>query len=151
MRKFLSLLGLFTFPSVAAAQSPFAGVWCIEYPVSMQIIDGVATAITGTGHVTFAVRGDSLIGQLVTDPVEGEVPPLPLRLAGLVGRASTVLGSRRDGAINLHGEERPILVVSTWRLTAQRDSLTGTVERRVEGFDVPDQGAQPVKGARQRP
>ena len=151
MRKFLSLLGLFTFPSVAAAQSPFVGVWSLEFPVSTLIIDGVATVVTGTGHVTFAVRGDSLIGQLVTDPVEGERPRLPLRLAGLVGRASTVLESRRDGTVNLHGEERPILVVSTWRLTAQQDSLIGTVELRVEGFDVPDQGAQPVKGARQRP
>jgi hypothetical protein len=51
----------------------------------------------------------------------------------------------------MNGDMKTATVVSTWSLTVRGDSLVGTVERKLKGYDMgEDQPAQAVKGTRKK-
>lgn len=50
--------------------------------------------------------------------------------------------------LNMNGEERIATAISTWTLSAEGDALRGTLERRIDGMDLPVPPAQPVTGTR---
>lgn len=148
-RALLTLLAL--GGSVLQAQdSPFTGTWQLSYPIGMQVENGVATPISGTGVLTVEAVGDSLIATLVTDPVPDMPARPPARLAAKAGAGAVTFVSHASGKASMNGEERDINVVSTWVLTVTGDSIAGTVQRRIEGFEAMGQEPQQVTGTRQK-
>jgi hypothetical protein len=132
-------------------QSSLVGVWRISYQAGLRLENGTATPIMATGTLTVRAEGDSLTGDLTTDPSPGLLPRKPVRLAARAGVGETVFVSRTQATLNVNGVRREATAVSTWRLRARGDTLSGTVERRLEDFDVPPQAPGPVTGTRRRP
>lgn len=130
------------------AQTPEVGVWKLTYPAGTRIENGVPSLLMGTGTLRIEVHGDSLIGELVTDPLPEAPDRPPARLAGVFGTSPVVLVSRTSGTLTINGEERPITAISTWRLAVQGDSLWGTVSRKLEGLSFGAQGPEAVRGVR---
>jgi hypothetical protein len=145
------LLALIIAANSPSAQTPLVGVWRLTYPAGSRIENGVPSLLMGTGTLRLEVRGDSLIGELVTDPLPEAPARPPARLAGVTGTKAVVLVSRTTGTLTINGEERPITAVSTWQLEVEGDSLSGTVARKLEGLPFGAQGPDAVTGVRQRP
>jgi hypothetical protein len=131
-------------------QSSLVGVWHISYQAGLRLENGAATPIMETGTLTVTVKGDSLIGDLVPDPSPGSSPRSPARLAAAASDAEAVFMSRTEATLNINGVRREATAVSTWRLRARGDTLSGTVARRLEGVDVPPQEPGPVTGTRRK-
>lgn len=131
-------------------QPALVGVWRISYQAGMRLENGAATPLMATGTLTVAVKGDSLIGTLVTDPAQGFPRRPPTRLAAAAGAGAVVFVSRSRATLNINGERTAATALSTWRLRARGDTLSGTVARRLEGVDVPPQEPGPVTGRRGR-
>ena len=135
--------------ALSAQQQPLVGTWKLSYPAGMRMVDGAATPIMATGVLTIAAQGDSLVGDLTTDP-SPEHPQRPAtRLsAPAAGGDELVFASRSEATINRNGDAQTAVVWSTWTFEVKGDSLVGTVERKVEGIDLPSSGPQPVTGVR---
>jgi hypothetical protein len=116
----------------------------------MRIEDGSATPLIATGLLTIEVKDDSLIGNLVTNPSPDVPARPPARLAARVTVGEAVFVSQTEARLNMNGEERKATAVSTWTLRAAGDSIGGTVERKLEGIEMGNQGPQPVSGVRQK-
>jgi hypothetical protein len=134
--------------TLQAQQHPLVGTWQVSFVAGMSIENGVETPILGGGHLTIEVQGDSLIGTLNRDPVPGIADRPPARLAGVAADGAVTFLSLSTANINMNGMERTAAVTSTWRLQANGDSLEGTVERQIEGFDEMSRPS-PVTGTRQ--
>jgi hypothetical protein len=149
-----ALLCLLAFHTTAlAAQAPsFVGGWQLSYPVGAMVENGEVTVIMGTGTLTIVAQGDSLIGTLVTDSTPGERPRPTVRLAAPAVTGAATFVSHSEATMNINGQESKATVVSTWALKVQGDSLSGTVARTIEGFDMAggDQPPQPVTGSRKK-
>lgn len=146
----LILLALIVGGGALHAQSPLVGTWKLTYPAGSRIENGESTLLMGTGTLSLEVVGDSLVGELVTDPLADVPARPPARLSGAAASKPAVLVSRMAGSLTINGAERPISAISTWTLEAQGDSLIGTVARKLEGLPFGAQGPEPVKGMRQR-
>ncbi len=137
--------------ALAAQQSPFAGTWRISYPVGATIENGAATPILGSGTLVVVSVADSLIGKLDMDP-DPELSPRPAqRLAAPVTAPAATFIARTEATLNMNGTESKATVISTWKLTVKGDSLSGTVERVMEGYEAANQSPQPVTGSRRKP
>ena len=144
-----ALLVLTLIPAPVAEQGhPLVGVWQISFAGGMQIQDGTPTPIMRTGRLTVEAKGDSLIATLTSDPASGLPARPPARMAAKAGPGKVTFVQRSTAQINLNGEERDAVSVSTWILDASGDQLDGSVERKIEGLDAPAGGPQPVKGQR---
>lgn len=136
--------------ALSAQQPPLVGAWQLSFPSGMRVENGVQSLTMATGVLTVTVKGDSLVGELVTDPSPGSSPRPPGHLAAKAIGGYAVFISRSKATVNIHGGEREVTMLSTWRLRARGDSLTGTVEREIEGFDAGIQGEHPVTGTRRK-
>jgi hypothetical protein len=151
-RVLICLLALTATGGALAAQAPaFAGTWQVHYPRGTRVENGEATVIWGTGTLTIAAQGDSLIGTLAADSAPNVPPRPPVRLAGKAASPETTFISYSEATLNMNGDMKTATVVSTWTLAVKGDSLVGTVARRLQGYDMgDDQPAQAVKGVRKR-
>lgn len=150
MLRTLCCLVVLNTTALAAQQSPFAGTWRISYPVGATIENGVVTPIMGAGTLVVAAVADSLIGELNMDP-DPELPPRPMqRLSAPAAAPAATFIARSEATLNMNGEESKVAVISTWRLTVKGDSLSGTVERVLEGFEDANQPPHEVTGVRQK-
>ncbi len=146
MRPLVVLLACATLP--LAGQHPLAGSWKLSYAVGARMDNGVRTEITGTGTLMLRLEGDSLVGELVTDPMEGYPQRPPIRMAGRASGGTVSLISRSTGKVNMNGDEHDVTAISTWTLAVRGDSVSGTVSRELEGVDLPPMPAAPVTGVR---
>ena len=152
-RRFLSLLAIvgaaagFGYDTVLAQNNPIVGSWKVTYAAGTRVENGAATTMTGTGKLIVQLQGDSLIARLVPDPVEGATRP-ELRLAAAGGAGKVVFISKGKATINMNGDAKEVTSISTWTLTATGDTLEGTVERKLEGMEMPSRGPGPVSGTR---
>jgi hypothetical protein len=133
--------------SAVAQGNPIVGTWKVTFAAGTRIENGTPTTITGTGKLIVQVQGDSLIARLIPDPIEGAARP-EARLAAAGGAGKVTFTQRGQAQVNMNGEVKEVTSISTWTLTAQGDALEGTVERRIEGMDMPSRGPQPVSGTR---
>jgi hypothetical protein len=135
--------------SALSAQQQLVGKWQLSFPAGMRIENGVATPLMATGVLTIEAKGDSLLGELITNP-SADVPSRPpTHLAAPATTAGqAVFVSHSEATVNRNGEQQKATVVSTWRLGVGSDSLVGTVERQVEGVDMGTQEPRPVTGVR---
>jgi len=151
-RTLLCLIALSATSSALAAQSPgFVGTWQLSYPRGTRIENGEATVLWGTGVLSIVSQGDSLIGTLTADPAPDMTPRPPTRLAAPATAGEATFISYSEATLNMNGSTKTATVVGTWNLTVRGDSLVGTVERRLKGYDMgDDQPTQEVKGARKK-
>ena len=134
-----------------AAQGSPIGTWKVTYPAGTRVENGEQSAIMGTGTLRIEGRGDSLLGELVPDPV----PDLPARkttrMTGPLGSGPVALVARLTAVVNVNGAARPVNLTSTWRLEVKADSLVGTLSHDVEDAEVMAQDPGPVRGIRLQP
>lgn len=135
----------------ALAQGSLVGTWKVSYPAATSVQNGVQTLIMGTGTLRVEARGDSLVGELVSDSVAGFPPRPPTRMTGPAGRGVVSLLAHLTGTIEVNGESRTVSVTSTWALEARADSVVGTLSHSVEGTDGIAQDPGPVHGTRLKP
>lgn len=119
------LLALIFAANSLWAQTPLVGVWRLTYPAGSRIENGVPSLLMGTGTLHLEARGDSLIGELITDPLPEAPARAPARLAGVTGAKAVVLVSRTTGTLTINGEERPITAISTWQLEVEGATRCG--------------------------
>lgn len=150
MTRTLVVLLALSHGALQAQQPSLAGAWKITYPAGMRIEDGVATPIMATGSLTVQPAGDSLIATLATDPGPDMPARPPLRLAAKSGPGEATFIGRSKATINVNGAEHEAAVTSTWVLRAKGDSLTGTVERKIDSPEAGPQEARPVTGVRKQ-
>lgn len=150
MLRTLCCLMVLNATALAAQQSPFAGTWRVTYPVGASIDNGVVIPIMGSGTLVVAPVADSLIGELNMDP-DPELPARPAqRLAAPATAPAATFVARSEATLNMNGAESQATVISTWKLTVKGDSLSGTVERVLEGYEAANQPPRAVTGVRQR-
>jgi hypothetical protein len=135
------------YGSAAAQANPIVGTWKVTFVAGTRMENGTASTINGTGKLIVQAQGDSLIARLIPDPIEGAARP-ESRLAAPSGGGKVTFVSRGQASVNMNGEVKEVTSISTWILTAKGDALDGTVERRLEGMDMPSRGPQPVTGTR---
>jgi len=143
-------LSLLVGTSALSAQQPLlVGTWNVSFTAGMRVENGEATPLMATGVLTIVATGDSLLGDLATNP-SPELPARPpTHLAGpRTSGGEVVLVSQSEATISMNGDERKATVVGTWRLGVRGDSLVGTVERKIEGVGMGNPGPQPVTGVR---
>lgn len=131
-----------------AAQESLVGTWNVIYPAGVQVENGQQTTVMGSGTLTIAAQGDSLIGDFVPDPVPELETRGPTRMAAPRSSGKVPLVTRSMMVLDVNGEQRGITLTSTWELEARGDSLAGTLSHRVEGADVAAQKPGPVRGSR---
>ncbi len=129
---------------------PLVGVWRISFPAGMRVENGVPTPIIGSGTLTIEAKGDSLIGDLVADSLPGRPARPPAHLAAAAGSGQIVFNSRTKAMVNINGDLREVTALSDWTLQAKGDSLSGTLRRRLEGFDDGNPEPGPVTGTRRK-
>jgi hypothetical protein len=152
MRPFVLLSSMLFAPAALAAQShPLVGTWAVEVPAGMRMENGEATPIMAKGTFVFSVVGDSLIGTLKSEPLEG-MPARPAsRVAAKLATGTVTFVSRSEAKLNMGGEEITRTAVSTWIFDVSGDTLKGTVERAIEGVEMAMGGPQPITGKRAAP
>jgi hypothetical protein len=146
----IALLLILSGLGLPAQQPSLVGTWRISYPAGMRVENGMSTPIMASGTLTIEARGDSLIGELVTDSTAGLPPRPPAHLAAATSAGEATFVSRTQAKVNINGELSERTAVSTWSLRAKGDTLSGTVQRRLEGFGAGDQGPSPVTGTRRK-
>ena len=152
MIRTLSCLILLNATALAAQAPSITGSWQLSYPAGVRNENGNITVLHGTGVLTVVAQGDSLIGTLAADPNPEFTPRPASRLAGKATAGEATFVSHSEATLSMNGDERTATVVSTWKFKVQGDSLVGTVERKLEGFDIEggSQPPQPVTGVRRK-
>lgn len=152
MIRTLSCLILLNATALAAQAPSITGSWQLSYPAGVRNENGNITVLHGTGVLTVVAQGDSLIGTLAADPNPEFTPRPASRLAGKATAGEATFVSHSEATLSMNGEERTATVVSTWKFKVQGDSLVGTVERKLEGYDIEggSQPPQPVTGVRRK-
>lgn len=150
MTRPLAVLFALCSSTLAAQQQPLVGTWKVSYAVETRVQNGEASVVMGSGVLTIAADRDSLIGNLVTDPIPDSPQRPPVRLAAKNGDGEIPFTSRSTATLNLNGNERQATVVSTWTLRATGDSLSGMLARKLEGFNAPPPPPQPLSGTRRK-
>lgn len=148
----MAALAGFTIPAVLPAQAhPLVGTWDLTYAAGMQVTNGVATPVEATAAFTVTAVGDSLVAVLVRPYMDGMPERPPARFTTKVSDSwPIVFEQRAEAHLNVGGTMETRVAVSIWKLTVNGDSLEGTVERNIEGLDIPTGGPQPVSGVRKR-
>ncbi len=136
--------------ALRAQQQPLIGAWQISYPAGMRIENGISTPIIATASLSIEAKDDSLIASLVTNAAPDMPARPPVRLAAKAGSGEATFVAHTKATLNINGAEREANTVSTWILRAKGDSLQGTVERTIEGFDAGEQEPKAVTGTRRQ-
>ncbi|MBL0178581.1 MAG: hypothetical protein IPP98_05560 [Gemmatimonadetes bacterium] len=152
MRFALILLPALVLPGTMVAQgNPLIGTWRVNAPAGTRITSEGATAIYAEGTLTIVAKEDSLIATLATQPIEGNTPKPPLRLAVRPPASGAVtFTAKTETRTLLNGQElNPTALLVTLVLRVSGDSLGGTMERVPTNDDeLPRTGPQPITGQR---
>lgn len=147
IRTVVALLAL-TASGLAAQQPALVGTWTITWPGEVRMENDVQSVVMVTGTLTVAPQGDSLVGNLVTDPSPRLPPRPPLRLAAAKSAEPVTFETRSQATLNVNGEQTTATAISVWTFRAAGDSLKGTIERRIEGPYSRRLDPQPITGIR---
>lgn len=135
---------------LGAQSAAEVGVWRITFPVKVQMQNDVVTPVMGGATLTISASGDSLLGNLVVDSIPGEALRPPQVLGGKSTGKEVVLTGRSQATLNMNGNLREATSVSTWTLRTVGDSISGTVNRSIEGMAMPPMPPQQVSGLRKK-
>lgn len=139
-------------PHVLPAQAhPLAGTWDLTYAAGMQVENGVTTPVEATATFTVTVEGDSLVAVLERPAMEGMPARPPARFTTPLSTTWPIVFRQiSEAMLSMGGGTEKRTATSVWTLTVTGDTLEGTVERSIEGLQLPDAGPQPVRGVRKR-
>ena len=137
-------------PARAQAANPLVGRWAVDYEVGRKMEDGEVTPIRGSGRMTIAPSGDSLLVTIQAPArPDGTVPP-PATVGARSNDGATTFTQKQQVRVNLNGDESTRDVVLTWTLKAAGDALSGTLARAMQ--DAPAMlTPTPVTGTRVKP
>ncbi len=137
-------------PHVLPAQAhPLVGAWDLTYAAGMQVENGVATPIEATAGFTVTLEGDSLIAVLERPAVDGMAQRPPSRFTTPLSTTwPIVFRQTSEATLSMGGGTEKRTAISVWSLTVTGDVIEGSVERSIEGLDLPTAGPQPVRGVR---
>ena len=130
------VLGAVTGAPLSAQVHPLVGGWDIAfsaggpgtpYPAS--------TPPGGSAFLHLTQQGDSLIAQLMLDPLAGQ--SVPVRMAAKASAGDVTFERRAPAPAAPSGQAREATTVTTWVFTVNGDVVTGTVQRRTEGLAAP--------------
>ncbi len=136
-------------PLLAQGAHPLVGTWSIEYERGRRIENGEATPIMGTGRLSIAQRGDSLVATF--EPAarpDGTMPP-PSTVAARVASPDVTFVQQQTATVTINGEQQERPMTLTWTLNANGDTLGGTLRRELPMMPEP-LPPTPVKGTRVR-
>jgi hypothetical protein len=150
MKRVLAVAMILGAAPLAAQGAPQVGTWRMTYPVMMRMENGVATPVSGQGTLTISASGDSLLATLESDPIPDAAARPPQQLSGKPSGNSVVLTGKSRATLNMNGNEREAVAISTWNLKVTNDSLNGTLNRSIEGVAIPGAAPQPVTGVRKK-
>lgn len=149
-RSLLLAATLLALPIAAGAQDhPLVGKWKISYAGGVRVQNGGTTAIEATALLTIEAKGDSLVAHFVPDPIDGRTRP-PFRVAALRQPAEVTFVQVSEATLHFGGGDQTRTATTRWTLMVSGDALDGTIERSIEGLNMPTGGPQPVSGTRQR-
>lgn len=132
----------------AQSPNPLVGKWNIEYERGRRMENGEATPIMGTGQVSFALAGDSIVATLQPAARPDGSTPAPVSFGGKLTGEGAHFVQEQTAQININGETRDQKIKMTWTFKASGDALTGTLQRELPG--MPTGPASAVKGTRVR-
>lgn len=136
------------FLALGAATHPLEGTWKIEFPGGARVENGEVTITKRTGTLTITAAGDSLVAVLASDPMEGMPARPPARFSAKAQAGAVTFIQKSTVKVNINGSEEEMTSVSTWVLDVSGTGLAGTVDRKVQGMNMPEVGPQPVTGKR---
>lgn len=136
-----------TTPLFAQSAGAIVGKWSIEYERGRRMENGEATSIMGTGTLTIAQQGDSLVATLETPPRPDGTPSPPATIGGKLSGTGAVFLQKQRIRIQMNDEVQTPEITITWTLQASGDALTGTLARALPNAPEPQQPS-PVKGTR---
>ncbi len=147
--RLLLAAALLIAPATAHAQShPLTGKWSVEYAAGMRIENETPTPIMAKAALTVESVGDSLIATLVTEPTADLPPRPPVRLAARRVDGKMTFVQRTTLRMNRDGEESSHPATITWQFEVSGDAISGTIERKVEGMEMPGGAPATLKGTR---
>lgn len=151
MSRSLLLAALMAAPvvAIAAQDHPLVGGWKITYAGGVRVENGASTPIEATARLTVEAQGDSLIAHFVPDPIDGRTRP-PFRVAALRRSGEVTFIQTSEATLNFGGGDQTRTATTRWTLMVSGDAIDGTIERSIEGLNMPTGGPQPVSGTRQR-
>lgn len=149
MRYTLAVAMLLCAGVLEAQETALLGTWQVSYQAGLTRQNGIDTPIIATGTLTIQVEGDSLVGTLVTDP-SADIPQRPPARLAAARTPGAPFVSRTKAVINVNGNEREATAISTWKLSATGDALSGTIERTLEDLAGAAVPASNVTGTRKK-
>ena len=131
----------------AQSRSPLIGRWTVEYEIGRRVEDGEARGIRGTGTLSIAQSGDSLLVTIQAPARPDGTVPQPATVGARGADGTTSFVQKQKVRVNMNGEETMHDVTLTWALTVDGDALTGTLSRVMQ--DMPEMAApSAVSGSR---
>lgn len=149
MRRPLLLAALLLLPGALAAQThPLVGTWDVQVPAGIRRGPEGPTALMAKGSFTFSVAGDSIIGMLKNEPLEGQPERPAKRVAAKLAAGAITFVSTSEAKMTMNGEEMARTAISTYRFEVAGDTLKGTLDLTIEGMNLDMGGPQPITGTR---
>ncbi len=149
VQSLVAAAALLVLPAAAQSQShPMTGKWAVEYAAGMRVENDVPTPIMAKASLTVEAVGDSLIATLVTEPTADLPPRPPVRLATRRADGKVAFVQRTTLRMNRDGEESSHPATITWQFEVSGDAISGTIERKVEGMELPVGVPGALKGTR---
>ena len=137
-----------TRPLDAQSASPLVGRWALEWELG-RVSPNDPRAITANGTLTVVASGDSLIATFeVQRRSDGRALPAPFTAGGRGTATGTTFVQTQEARLNMNGEELVRQVRVTWNLRAVGDTLTGEMQREIEGLMTGAALGTPVTGSR---
>ncbi len=134
-------------PLVAQSVGAMVGKWSIEYERGRRMENGTATSIMGTGTLTIARQGDSLVATLEAPPRPDGTPTPPATIGGKINGTGAIFLQKQRVRIQMNDDVQTPEITITWTLQANGDALSGTMARALP--NAPEQQEPtPVKGTR---
>ena len=137
------LISVFASPLTAQAH-PLVGAWDIVLSAGGQGTPYPSSTPPGrTAFLSVTQQGDSLIGQLMLDPMDGQA--VPVRMAARIATGDITFENRAPTQPNVGHQGS---TVWRWVLNVSGEVLSGTVQRRTEGgaTPLPPQPPSQLKG-----
>ena len=102
-----------------------------------------------TGSVYPVNPRASSIHSIRAYPTVADLPERPpVRMVARLTAAPVVFVHKSQATLNMNGEESQRTAITTWTFMPEGGSLTGTLERAIEGIEMQMGGPQALKGTR---
>jgi hypothetical protein len=151
MKQLLLLGAAALSPCLAAAQShPLVGQWNVRVEMPLPPGSGPAATTQRPGQLVVTLVGDSLFATLQFEPMTGQPPAVPQRLAAATGAGPTTFVRSTEATLAGGGGDMMARTATiSYQFYATGNALVGSMRIVVPG--VPDIPPRPITGTRAIP